>query len=1109
MAYYSSNSTTLYIAGSVSAGLTTSCDGSGCGGPGTTTKASEFYGVVAAINTSTGIAVTTCDYDGFNFFQVNLSKDTLLNDINAGNCGYYMLLTGASHNGVNYKAFTFRMNLNANACSVDGSYGTSGVYYYSEGNSDNFNLASSVDSSTGKFVVTGRQVNMASNGVWRPGGYIRSFAGCGSTTLSKYLTSCSNLNLPSSGYNGDTSTPTAQFTFSDNSTSTVGLSNLTCSLQAGSRSGDTFTAATGTGTNQCWADGAHRFSCGSVNATFNAVTVPNAPTNLAGTAGVGQVALSWTAPSSNGSAISNYYYKYSSDNGNNWSTPVLTGSSSANYTVTGLTNGTSYIFQVAAVNGVGTGSYSSSSASVTLPTTPGTPTNLVGTFGNALVSLTWTAPTSNGGNTITNYYYKYSSDNGNNWSTPALTGSSSASYTVTGLTNGTSYIFQVAAVNGVGTGSYSSSSASVTPATTPGAPTITSVTPGNQMASVFWTAPASTGGSAITDYVLQYSSDNGSTWSSFTHTASTDTRSYVTGLTNGTSYIFKVAETNIAGTGSYSANSSAVTPSGTFISQWNTNNTSTGSSSSTQVALPLTSTGSYNFTVNWGDGTSNTITTWNDSNKTHTYAAAGTYTLNITGTITGFYFNNSGDRLKLTQISQWGSLKLGTTEGSYFYGAANLTVTATDLLDLTGTTSLLRAFSSCTSLTTVPSMNSWNTSSVTHMGSLFQSASVFNQDIGSWNTSNVTTLGAMFNSAAAFNQNIGSWNTSKVNSLFTTFQGATVFNNGGSSTINNWDTSAVTDMSYLFTQALAFNQNIGSWNTAKVTSMGNMFWSATAFNQNIGSWNTVNVTSMGNMFNGATAFNQNIGSWNTAKVTNMGNMFSSATAFNQNIGSWNTSNVTDMSTMFYNDTVFDQDLGSWNVSKVTSMFRMFWNASKFNNGGTSNINNWNTSAVTNMGWMFNGATLFNQNIGSWDTSRVTAMSVMFLSAKAFNQNIGSWNTILVNDMTGMFNGASAFNQNIGSWNTAAVTNMYQMFTGASVFNQNIGNWNTAKVTNMASMFQSATAFNQNISIWSSGNTSSSTIGTGTCATLTHTAFSYLATALSAANKPCNYSGSGW
>ena len=84
------------------------------------------------------------------------------------------------------------------------------------------------------------------------------------------------------------------------------------------------------------------------------------------------------------------------------------------------------------------------------------------------------------------------------------------------------------------------------------------------------------------------------------------------------------------------------------------------------------------------------------------------------------------------------------------------------------------------------------------------------------------------------------------------------------------DLSRVTDLSYMFTNASAFNQNIGGWDTANVTDMSHMFSGANSFNQDIGIWNTANVTNMSDMFYGAYSFNQNIDSWNTANVTNMG-----------------------------------------------------------------------------------------------------------------------------------------------------------------------------------------------------------------------------------------------
>jgi len=104
-----------------------------------------------------------------------------------------------------------------------------------------------------------------------------------------------------------------------------------------------------------------------------------------------------------------------------------------------------------------------------------------------------------------------------------------------------------------------------------------------------------------------------------------------------------------------------------FVSVWDTSATSWGSSNTTQITLPLESSGVYNFVVDWGDGSSSTITTYDSANNTHNYTSAGNYTLNITGTIQGWTFSNGGDRLKILDIQNWGVLNLGNS-GGYFYG---------------------------------------------------------------------------------------------------------------------------------------------------------------------------------------------------------------------------------------------------------------------------------------------------------------------------------------------------------------------------------------------------------------------------------------------------------
>ena len=94
----------------------------------------------------------------------------------------------------------------------------------------------------------------------------------------------------------------------------------------------------------------------------------------------------------------------------------------------------------------------------------------------------------------------------------------------------------------------------------PGAPTSVTGAAGNAQVSLTWTTPASTGGYSITDYSIQYSGDSGSTWNTFSRSASASTSGTVTGLTNGTAYMFRVATVTTLGIGAYSAASSSLTP---------------------------------------------------------------------------------------------------------------------------------------------------------------------------------------------------------------------------------------------------------------------------------------------------------------------------------------------------------------------------------------------------------------------------------------------------------------------------------------------------------------------------------------------------------------------
>jgi len=275
--------------------------------------------------------------------------------------------------------------------------------------------------------------------------------------------------------------------------------------------------------------------------------------------------------------------------------------------------------------------------------------------------------------------------------------------------------------------------------------------------------------------------------------------------------------------------------------------------------------------------------------------------------------------------------------------------------------------------------------------------------------------------------------------------------------------STVTNLSYMFSHADIFNQDISEWDVSNVTDMSYLFYYAYSFNQPIGNWDVSNVTNMSSLFHYAYSFNQPIGNWDVSNVTNMSSLFYYAYSFNQPIGNWDVSNVTDMSSLFRNAMAFNQPIGSWDVGNVTNMSLMFCNADSFNQP----IGNWDVSSVTDMKYMFYSNLPFNQNIDSWDVSNVTNMQSMFMQS-GFNLKLGSWDVSNVTNMSQMFR-RSNYDNDLDSWDVSNVTNMSEMFYQAVSFNKDISNWNVSNVTNMSRMFYQNYNFDQDIGYWDVSN----------------------------------------
>ena len=266
----------------------------------------------------------------------------------------------------------------------------------------------------------------------------------------------------------------------------------------------------------------------SAEETGTPFTTPGAPQHLSAVAGDAQVTLTWDAPTSDGgSAI--LRYEVAVDDSGTWIDAGL----DLEETVTGLTNGQPYAFAVRAMNAAGTGLASAVTASPV--TMPGAPQHLSAVAGDAQVTLTWDAPTSDGGSAILRY--EVAVDDSGTWIDAGL----DLEETVTGLTNGQPYTFAVRAMNAAGTGLAAEVTAS--PATMPGAPQHLSAVAGYAQVTLTWDAPSSDGGSAILRYEVAV--DDSGTWID----AGLDLEESVTGLTNGQRYTFAVRAVNAAGTG--------------------------------------------------------------------------------------------------------------------------------------------------------------------------------------------------------------------------------------------------------------------------------------------------------------------------------------------------------------------------------------------------------------------------------------------------------------------------------------------------------------------------------------------------------------------------------
>ena len=303
---------------------------------------------------------------------------------------------------------------------------------------------------------------------------------------------------------------------------------------------------------------------GSKTVTVTAAT-SSAPLRVAAAArpGTGKVAVSWAAPVHPGaSAVGSYRVRRFVGSGSAVQAVTTAAASARSLTVSRLTPGTGYTFDVTAVNASGPGRVSTRSAVTTPTVLPAAPAAVTASANGAArtATVSWLPPASNGGSPVTGYRVaRNGRDSGGHGALSAVLPASARSRSFRYLNAWDTYALTVRAITASGTGPAASRSATVT-ATTPSAPTSVLARAGNRRVALTWGAPRHAGTSAVRGYVVKRYVGPSSTAQAAASAAGSARSFPASGLLNGTAYTFAVTAVNASGFGRASARTAPVTP---------------------------------------------------------------------------------------------------------------------------------------------------------------------------------------------------------------------------------------------------------------------------------------------------------------------------------------------------------------------------------------------------------------------------------------------------------------------------------------------------------------------------------------------------------------------
>jgi len=305
-----------------------------------------------------------------------------------------------------------------------------------------------------------------------------------------------------------------------------------------------------------------------------------------------------------------------------------------------------------------------------------------------------------------------------------------------------------------------------------------------------------------------------------------------------------------------------------------------GTGSATKVLVMPYASGVY--TTHWGDGSFDTL-------NSHTYASGGEWFVEVFEPVTTFRYNNTGDCLKLVDMISLGD-GFEINNSGVWNGCRNMVYSTTDT-PIINSANLSNTFSACEkmngnvgnwdlslcdNLTNMffgafiyvgTGIESWDVGNCTNFSQMFF-ASPVSAPIGSWDMTSATTISGMFRSSSSFNVDVDAWDTSNIQTMNHVFNGTSMTHD-----LNNWDMGSVVTIHAIF-GSTAYNGDITGWTfTSAISDTSWAFANAISFNQDVSGWNMASVTNTSNMFGSASSFNQDLTGWNVGSVTNMATMF--------------------------------------------------------------------------------------------------------------------------------------------------------------------------------------------------------------------------------------------